>query len=113
MIEMKNIQKASAADISIGDRGNNYFFEFSEIIYISIHSKSIIIHTQKKDIKISIMVKDIIDKLPPDLFTRIHKQYIVNVTKIQQISHVISGRYKITLKDEKNTELPVGRAYFK
>ena len=111
MLKLKNIQRDAADGISISDRSNIYFFEFSDVLYLTIRSKSVIIHTQKQDIEISVMLKDIINKLPVDLFTRIHKQYIVNITLIVRISHVISGRYKVILNDEDDTELPVGSAY--
>jgi DNA-binding LytR/AlgR family response regulator len=50
-------------------------------------------------------------KLPPDKFFRCHRNYIVNIDQIKQIATWFKKGYLLILKDEKNMEIPVGRAY--
>jgi DNA-binding LytR/AlgR family response regulator len=57
------------------------------------------------------MMKDIADRLPPDMFTRIHKSHIINIQHLRSLSHVVSGRYRVRLSDSDDTELPVGPTY--
>lgn len=56
-------------------------------------------------------MKDIIDRLPPDLFARIHKSHVINLRYIHSLSHVISGRYRVRIRDDNETELPVETAF--
>jgi DNA-binding LytR/AlgR family response regulator len=60
---------------------------------------------------ISGILKEIAGRLPDDLFVRIHRQYVINLSYLHNVSHVKSGRYRITLKDRDKTKLPVGDSY--
>ena len=111
VLKLKNINRAIHTGIKLSDRGNSYFFIFNEIIYITIKSRGLIFHTTDHDIEISGFYKDLKESLPADIFIRIHKQYVINMSHVLTISHVISGRYKILLKDNDDTELPVGRSF--
>ncbi len=61
--------------------------------------------------KLPVLMKDIIDRLPPDMFVRIHKSHIINIRYLHSLSHVLSGRYRVRLRDDDDTELPVGPAF--
>ena len=111
MLRLKNINKDLITRIVIIDRGNKYFFNYDEIIYIRIHSKGIIIHTLRGYKEFYALYKEIKDKLPENIFIRIHKQFTINVKYILKIKHTVSGRYKLILNDPDNTKLPIGPSY--
>jgi two-component system sensor histidine kinase ChiS len=111
MLKLRNIRRSISEGITVHCRTGKYSFKFSEIIYISSHLKNIVIHTRKHDIEKPILMKDIIDRLPPDIFVRIHKSHIINIQYLHGIFHVLSGRYRVRLIDDDETELPVGAAY--
>ncbi len=113
MLKLKNIRKSAATGITIRARDTMYSFKFSEIIHITSHSKNIIIHTEKSDFELPVMMKDIISRLPSDMFQRIHKSHIINMQYIHSLIHIISGRYRVRLMDEDDTELAVGPAFLK
>jgi DNA-binding LytR/AlgR family response regulator len=92
-------------------RDTTYSLIFNDIIYITSHSKNVIIHTEERDIELPVLMKDIMIRLPQDMFVRIHKRHIINLKYIHSLSHVLSGHYKVRLKDSDETELPVGRAF--
>lgn len=50
-------------------------------------------------------------KLSPQKFFRCHRNYIVNIDEIKQIASWFKKGYLLILKDERNMEIPVGRAY--
>ncbi len=111
ILRLKNINRDINTGIKLSERGTSYFFIFDEIVYITIKSRSFIIHTIKQDIEISGFYKDLKVDLPSDRFIRVHKQYVINIKHVLNLSHVISGRYKVVLKDFDDTELPVGRSF--
>ena len=65
----------------------------------------------KAKLNVPVLLKEIIDRLPPDMFVRIHKSHIINIRHFHSITHVLSGRYRVRLRDEDDTELPVGPAF--
>ncbi|HOW83525.1 MAG TPA: response regulator [Spirochaetota bacterium] len=111
MIKLKNIRRSEAESITIQTWNNVYSLRFGDIVYITSHSRNITVHTVGRDIEAAVRMKNIVDRLPPDTFMRIHKSYIVNINFIYNLQHVISGRYKVRLKDEDDTDLPVGPSY--
>ncbi|MBN1531275.1 MAG: response regulator [Spirochaetes bacterium] len=111
MLKLRNVRRSAARGITIRDRNRAYSIVFGEIVYITSHSKRIIIHTVQQDIEVPVMLKEIIERLPPDLFVRVHKSHIVNADYIHSVSHVLSGRYRVRLRDDDDTELPVGPAF--
>jgi CheY-like chemotaxis protein len=111
MLKLRNIRKSLAKGISIQSGNAVYSFAFSEIIYITAHSKHIAIHTGENDIEVPVLLKEVIDRLPPDIFIRIHKSHIININYIHNVFHVLSGRYRVRLRDSDDTELPVGPVF--
>jgi two-component system sensor histidine kinase ChiS len=111
MLKLRNICKSAATGITIRGRNRAYSLTFRDIIYITSSSKNIIVHTREGDIEALLLMKEIADRLPPDIFVRIHKSYIININYIYSISHVLSGRYRVRLRDDDDTELPIGAAF--
>jgi len=52
-------------------------------------------------------------RLDPNSFFRCHRNYIVNVNQIQQLSHWFNRGYLLVLKGQEKVEIPVSRAYAK
>ncbi|TAL30727.1 MAG: response regulator [Spirochaetes bacterium] len=111
MLKLRHVRKSVAEGITIRDRNRAYSLKFVEIIYITSHAKSIVINTAEGDIEVPVLMKEIIHRLPPDIFIRIHKSYIINIHHIHSLSHVQSGRYRVRLRDTDDTNLPVGPVF--
>ncbi len=108
MLKLRNIRKSAAESITIRARNRTYSVAFRNILYITSHSKNIVIHTTEQDIKVPALMKDFIRRLPPDMFVQIHRSHIINIRHVHSISHISSGRYRVRLSDEDDTQLPVG-----
>ncbi|HQO04488.1 MAG TPA: DNA-binding response regulator, partial [Spirochaetota bacterium] len=111
MLKLGSIRKSAAEGITIRDRHRVYSFKFSEISHIISHSKHVVIHRVGGEIELPVLLKDITDRLPPDIFVRIHKSHVINLQYLHSMSHVLSGRYRVRLRDDDDTELPVGSAF--
>ncbi len=111
MLAFRKVRRAMAESLTVRDGGTAYSIRFDDIVFITAHLKNIVVHTVNGEVELPIILKDFSDRLPPDIFIRIHKSHIVNLRYIHSVSHVLSGRYKVRLLDENETELPVGAAY--
>ena len=89
--------------ISIRANRRNYRIPHSDILYIEALKDYVIIHTFTDRYITWINLKNIHNQLPPTLFIRVNKSYVVN------IQHITSYTHQFVYIGE--TEIPIGRAY--
>jgi DNA-binding LytR/AlgR family response regulator len=75
----------------------------NDILYIEGLKDYVKIYTEGKLILTKTTMKNILEKLPPESFLRVHKSYIVSVDKIEMIenSRIVIG----------NQRIPIGESY--
>ena len=76
---------------------------FSEIIYIESQREYIKIKTVKKEYLTKMSTHEIEHLLPPHLFKRVHRSYIVSLGRIES--------YNSEMVEIDGTVIPIGRAY--
>ena len=76
---------------------------FDDILFIKGIKDYVQIHTQSKRYLTQSTMKNIQSKLPENLFMRVHKSYIIALSKIEKIE-----RFRIKIKD---TLVPVGESF--
>jgi DNA-binding LytR/AlgR family response regulator len=76
--------------------------EFNDILYIEGLKDYIKIFCGNKPVLTKSTLKNIEEKLPPDLFVRVHKSYIVSVKKIRKIENgrILIGETRIPIGDQ-------------
>ena len=77
--------------------------QFSEIVFIESQREYIKIVTTKKEFISKMSTHEIEDLLPPQLFKRIHRSFIVSVSKIDS--------YTADMVEVNGFSLPIGRGY--
>ena len=75
----------------------------SEIKYIEGLSEYVQIHTDKRKVIVKTSLTQMEEKLPGEQFLRIHKSYIISVSKIEA--------FTANTIEIQNKELPIGRSY--
>jgi DNA-binding LytR/AlgR family response regulator len=86
-------------------KADRKFFKiyFKDINYIEGLKDYVIIHTAERKVITAMNLKTIFDQLPPTIFARISKSYIVNT------AHIVSfDPFSVYLK---NAELPIGNTF--
>jgi DNA-binding LytR/AlgR family response regulator len=76
---------------------------FKEILYIESLKDYVIIHTETKNIISKIPISDLEEQLPTGRFLRIHRSFIVSVSKIDAFTS-----YSVDIGKK---ELTIGRTY--
>jgi len=84
---------------------------YDDIIYISSNGKKTVIHTERRDFEVSELLKEVENRLPQEMFARIHKQFIVNLSYFEKIKHDSGGQYVGYINDSDDSRLPIGRSY--
>lgn len=76
---------------------------FSEIVYIESQREYIKINTTKKDYISKMSTHEIEDLLPANLFKRIHRSFIISISKIES--------YTSEIVEVNGVPIPIGRGY--
>jgi two-component system LytT family response regulator len=76
---------------------------FSEIVYIESQREYVRIVTTRKEYVSKMSTHEIEDLLPPELFRRIHRSFIVSVKKIES--------YTTEVVEVNGVPIPIGRGY--
>jgi len=94
----------SSIFIKTGIRGKLIKVVISEIMYISSALNYVELHFKEQKLITYLSITEILEKLPPGIFSRIHKGFIINHNFIQSVEYA-----QVKLQDQ--TILPIGRAF--
>lgn len=72
---------------------------YNDLLYIEAMMNYVILHTETGKMIAYLTIKSVVEQLPADIFLKVHKSYIVNVTKIKSIegSEINLGQARITI----------------
>ncbi|MGL1886729.1 MAG: LytTR family DNA-binding domain-containing protein [Reichenbachiella sp.] len=111
--EMRN--QSTQMNKQSDEKSRDYFFiktktsrikiKYKELIYVEAQRDYVILHLENTQIQSLMMLKNIEERLPEHLFTRIHRSYIVAIDKIDSYE-----RRKVRVN---TTVLPIGQSYVK
>jgi DNA-binding LytR/AlgR family response regulator len=91
------------------DAAENYFFVkcdgriekvmYDELVYIEAMLNYVVLHTEDRKLIVYLTIKGIVDQLPGNVFLKIHKSTVVNITKIKGIdgNTLDLGKAKVTI----------------
>jgi len=93
----------------IKDRGQISRVDISTIEWIDAASDYMCLHAEGKTHILRETMKNMEKRLNPELFQRVHRSTIINISKVTKLRSTNGGKYRITL--ESGAELPVSRNY--
>lgn len=93
--------------VRIGDRIK--FVDTEDIVFFQAKDKYVELHTRDDFYIISQTLNQLEEELPPADFIRIHRSAMVHLKYVDEVVRWFSGGYKVKMKDNTGTELPVSR----
>ncbi len=84
---------------------------YQDIIWIDAAGDYMCVHTQTETYVMRARLKSLIDERLPDVFVRIHKSTVVNLTYIEKLQPLSNSEYNAVLQNQK--VLKVSRTYAK
>jgi two-component system LytT family response regulator len=108
---LENYQKKSAPlkRLFLKDRGKIVLLDPETINWIEADDKYIRLHTSEKKYLIRQTLNAVEAELDPHVFARVHRSYIVNLTRISELHPMFNGEYVLILNDK--TKLTLSRNY--
>ncbi|MFZ5518845.1 MAG: LytR/AlgR family response regulator transcription factor [Candidatus Zhuqueibacterota bacterium] len=83
--------------VKVGDR--IFIIPDHEIHFFKAEEKYTFLQTAKDEYIIAFTLKELEDKLDPDLFCRVHRSFIINLEKIESIHKWFGGRLKLMMRN--------------
>jgi len=113
LIAVNKVKTQRANDADTNDEKKDFIFltiqkkkvkiNFSEIIYVESQREYVKLVTTKKEYVSKMSTNEIEKMLPPNLFKRIHRSFIISVNKIDS--------YTADTVEFGNISIPIGRGY--
>lgn len=103
--------KKSIDKLAIRNAGKIHFIPTAEIIFIEASGYYLQITTSAKKVLLRESMGQILKRLPPITFVRIHRSTIINLAHMQEINKINSREVQITMKNGK--QLRVSNTYKK
>lgn len=95
--------------VKIGDR--TLLVATEKAIRFEAEDKYTTVHTDESRYVIDTPLVELEKRLDPEMFMRIHRAHLVNITRITEIQRQFGGRLKVVLNDKNKSALPVSRNF--
>jgi len=101
---------AALERIPLEYKGRTLLLAQDDIAYIYTQNEAVYVRTiDDKEYLARFTLKDLEQRLSSEKFFRTHRCYIVNLSRIKEITPYFSGTYTVTLDNKQKTEIPVSR----
>lgn len=92
-------------------RGRNILIlPVEQILWFEVEYRLVYAHIDGERYMTNFTLKELEDKLDPDVFFRAHKSRLVNLRHVRAIVPCFGGRYKLAMADQKSSEVELSRA---
>ena len=99
--------------VPVEHRGKIILIEEKNIIYIYASGDYTYIKTAKEKYLTRFTLKELENRLNPNLFFRCHRSYLVNIKKAKEVIPLYNGTLVLIVDDNEKSEVPVSRSQAK
>lgn len=111
LAEGKKTGTQTSHTFSLKTPEGHLILSFPDINYVRADGAASVIHTNDREHRVPLSLKQLAEKLPGYDFMRIHKSYVANLKSIVRMEYDKGGSYIAYLRDEDDSAVPVGRKY--
>ncbi|MGD7045087.1 LytR/AlgR family response regulator transcription factor [Jeotgalibacillus proteolyticus] len=104
--------KAASGKLAVQGEDRIYYLEPEKILYIYREGRDTFIVTEKEKLASKTTLKELEQKLTGYTFFRVHKGYLVNISKVEELVSWSTSMYQLKLKNS-DDHVPVSRNYVK
>jgi len=81
-----------------------------QILWFEVEYRLVYAHIDGERYMTNFTLKDLEERLDPELFFRAHKSRLVNLKHVRAIVPWFGGRFKLVMRDQKGSEVELSRA---
>jgi two-component system response regulator LytT len=81
-----------------------------EILWFGVEYRLIYAHTRERPLMTNYTLRELEERLDPEMFFRAHKSSLVNLKHVKEIVPWFGGRYKLVMRDQAGSEVGLSRA---
>jgi two-component system response regulator LytT len=81
-----------------------------EVLWFGVEYRLVYAHTGERAYMTNFTLRELEERLDPELFFRAHKGSLVNMRQVREIVPWFGGRFKLVMKDAPHSEVAVSRA---
>ena len=80
-----------------------------EILWFAVESRLVYAHVDGRAYMTNFTLRELEERLDPEVFFRAHKSRLVNLTQVKEIARWFGGRYRLVMKDEESSQVELSR----
>lgn len=80
-----------------------------EILWFSVESRLVYAHVNGRSYMTNFTLRELEERLDPDIFFRAHKSRLVNLRKVREVTRWFGGRFRLVMADEEGSEVELSR----
>lgn len=81
-----------------------------DVLWFGVEYRLVYAHTVERAFMTNFTLRDLEERIDPEVFFRAHKASLVNMRQVKEIVPWFGGRYKLVMRDQSGSEVPVSRA---
>jgi DNA-binding LytR/AlgR family response regulator len=89
--------------------GNTLPVDVREVCFFSAEGDTVHLHTANDSLPTRYTLQNLEKQLPPGVFLRCHRSYLVNLAAVREIVPFYNGTFVLRIKDRGHTRIPVSR----
>lgn len=109
MLDTTKAERGRTGRIMVRSGGRITFVRVDDVDWIEAQGDYVCLHTQGKKHLVREKISDMEAQLSPELFLRIHRSTMINVSRIKEMQPLFHGEYSVMLQD--GTRLTMSRSF--
>jgi DNA-binding LytR/AlgR family response regulator len=102
-------RKAYAVQIPVHAARKILVLPVSEILWFAVESRLVYAHVDGRAYMANFTLRELEERLDPEVFFRAHKSRLVNLHQIKEITRWFGGRFHLVMKDEAASQVELSR----
>jgi DNA-binding LytR/AlgR family response regulator len=102
-------RKAFATQISVHSGRRILLLPVDDVRWFGVEHRLVYAHTGERALMTNYTLRELEERLDPEVFFRVHKASLVNLHHVKEIVPWFGGRYKLVMRDHAGSEVAVSR----
>jgi DNA-binding LytR/AlgR family response regulator len=101
--------KVYASQIPVHTARKILVVSVKEILWFAVESRLVYAHVDGRSLMTNFTLRELEDRLDPQVFFRAHKSRLVNLEQVKEIARWFGGRYRLVMKDAQSSQVELSR----